>query len=173
MERKLKKILGRTKEYLDFHSVLNGFRKVGLVGFIEDNDDFNKYAGTNLPPYEEQVGFVKEYLLSKNPQFELIPAWDHLHFVADKDKKDDLESFLKEFPIPIDSKEGQRELGKILSFPGCCVESHYHGKTLAKDKNYQSIPFAPCSDGCAEPWTKEYSKLARKHGIDYKEEFIK
>jgi hypothetical protein len=144
----------------------SGFLSLGLIGFIEDNEDFNEYAGTNIPSYQEQISFAKEYLKSKNPQINLFSAWDFLYFVADKSEKKKIKSLLDKFQIPINSKEGEKELGKILNFPDCCVEAHCKGNDLTLNKDYHILPFTPCSNECAKDWIKQYNGLAEKYKID-------
>lgn len=176
MNEKLKQILGETRKYLDFHSVLSGFRPVGLVGLIENNKKFNEYAGTNLPSYTKQLRYLQNFINKNNPNYELIPAWRDLHFIAEKTKKEDIENLLRKYPIPIYSKEGEKELGLILSFPECCVDYHVNGnsnkKINQKWEEYNILPFAPCSKECSKDWIKEYLRLAKEFGLDPNKRFI-
>lgn len=177
MDEKLKQVLGETRKYLDFRSVLSGFRPVGLVGLIEEHKEFNEYAGTNLPPYKEQLEYLQKFLSENNSNYELIPAWGHLYFIAEKSKKHDIEKLLKEHPRPIDSKEGEEKLGKLLSFPECCVKLHVNGnandKVDKKEKDYEILPFAQCSEECSKKWIEEYLRLANEYDINPDEKFIK
>ena len=126
MEEKLKRTFGRIDIYLDFHSVVGGFRDIGLIGLI-DNDNFrirlNQNKNLQIPVFCEQLKFLKNYLKKNNLNYNLIPAWAHLYFIAKKNKITEINNFLKEYPIPIKSKEGGKRLGLLLNYPECCVNN--------------------------------------------------
>jgi len=162
----LKRVLGRTDCCLDFLSVVDGFRDVGLIGLIENHYSFNQNAGTQIPPYNEQLTVIQEYLMTNKPDYILIHAWLHLYFVARRDRIEDIKKLLEDYPIPIESTEGERRLGLLLGFPECCVAAHVNGKDIGKKEGFYVLPFAPCSLDCEEPWMDEYLRLARKYDID-------
>jgi len=170
MEERLKQVLGRTDVYLDFHSVIDGFRRVGLIGLIEVPDEFNKQEGLRIPSFKEQVEFLRRYLDRKARDYVIKPAWSHLYFILSREKENEVERLLINFRRPIDSPGGQRELGKLLSYPECCVEAHYKG-TLPRSTP-RIIPFASCSEECGKPWREEYLRLSKKYGVNYSKQFF-
>jgi len=172
MEEKLKETLGRTQEYLDFQSVINGFRDIGLVGFIEEPEIFNIPDGTKIPSFKEQIKFVEQYLKKLRPDYKLTHGWDHLYFVSKENRLEDIKEFLSKYPRPIETKEGKKGLGQLLSFPKCCVKTHTDKSTNNYQNEYSILPFAACSSKCEEPWIEEYKKLSDKYGIDISKKII-
>ena len=172
MEEQLKQVLGRTDSYLDFHSVVDGFRDVGLIGLVEHHDSFNQSARTRIPSLSEQQMFIHDYLRENRACYFLIHGWRHLYFIAKQDREKDIEILLKDHPIPVESKEGERRLGLLLSFPECCVVAHNDDKETRKRSGFYVVPFTPCSRDCERPWVNEYYRLAERYKIDPKMRFI-
>jgi hypothetical protein len=76
------------------------------------------------------------------------------------------------YPMPIASKQGEKELGLLLNFPECCVDSHFKGKDIGIRDRFNLVPFASCSEECDKPWLGEYLRLADKYGLDPTKRFI-
>jgi|SRR3989344_3251227 len=173
MENELKKVIGMTSLYLDFHSVVDGFRKVCLLGLREYPDNFNEAYGTNVPSFVDQAVFIGDYVQQNSANHQLIPGWEHLYFLAHNSKVRDVGRLLSEYPRPVRSKEGQGKLGLILGFPACCVDAHVQRKSFVRKNGFYVLPFTPCSDACERPWMEEYKRLARKYRVDLSKHVIR
>ncbi|HLC78631.1 MAG TPA: hypothetical protein VJH92_05905 [Candidatus Nanoarchaeia archaeon] len=171
MEDRLKQVFGRTDTFLDFHSVIDGFRDVGLIGLIEYNREYNENEGTSISAFEEQLNFIRNYLSHKSASHELIYGWGHLYFLAKKNKTGGVNELLAEYQVPIESREGGRKLGLILGFPECCVKAHYNGEDIGK-RGFNVLPFASCKPSCEKPWREEYARLANLYGVDITKEHL-
>ena len=175
MDDGLKEIIIESDTFLDFHSVISGFRKVGLISLIENssNSYYNKKYGKNIPVFEKQVEIVKEYLLEKRFEGEFFEAWNHLYFLAHNSKIYDCKQVLSKYKNPVSTKNGEKELGLLLNFPSCCVTAHITDEDIGRHEPFYVYPFAPCKEECILPWKQEYEKLAKKYNIDITKRIIK
>lgn len=138
----IEQILEKEFRIADFFSVVKGFRDIGTISV------------------SKHLSELRTFVADKYSDYTLTKAWsDDIYFIHHKVQLGEVLYFNSEYPNPIQSKEGEKELGLILGFPSCCVYAHIDDCLEYEDEECTILPFAPCSKECARLWIESYKYL--------------
>lgn len=165
--------------FLDFFSVVDGFRDVCLVqllGFyyprINEQDDID----IDIPPLEKQLETLRWFFREYAQDYRLMQAAEGFYFVAHQKMEEKVRRFLwnykrinQDLEESIVSDNSTRELGHLLSYPACCVEfPHEKDSTKRFRELLDPIPFTQCLPDCGsdEPWRKAYAEIVERYDLE-------
>ena len=171
----LKRTVGRSRDYLDLHSVVDGIRGVALIALVSKPSRFNRGTGTSIPSFKEQERVISRYLgLIKRGEYKFIKGYHSLYFIATRERAQAVRQFLTEYGLPLSSndKEGLYAIGKLLGYSQCCIDALIERRS---DRNsaWRIIPFAPCSPKCGERWLRVYEELAEHYNVSSSTRFFR
>ncbi|MBT3582895.1 hypothetical protein HN924_02835 [Candidatus Woesearchaeota archaeon] len=140
-----------SKDLLDLLSVLRGFRRVAKV--------------TIHPPTSENITrFVR--FMREIHTLDIVQYWyNGSYLIFHHSKRQQVLDFIKKYPNPMNSKEGEYYFGLLVGYPKCCVKAHIIENITPLDLDTY-IPFSPHDRACASSWIKNYKKILNEFKID-------
>ncbi len=173
----VKRAFGRTDAFLDYISVLEGVRDTCLFMILGDieREALNRQDGTRIPCAAEQIFLLLTYAgKARSDDHVLIAGLGGMHFFTKQKTSPAVHAFLEKYNRnPLNTKEGERDLGYLLGYPTCCVNAHYKGESLSLKTGFRAVPFSPCRPYCDMGWILDYKRMAVEHGIDITTPFIR
>jgi hypothetical protein len=154
---KIENAMRHWSDYLDFLSVVEGYREVALISLGKKFVGTRKDGKPILKLVPRQYAQIKTYLEKNHPKYTTVKLKDHGVFIAKKNRVAEVKIFIKQHDGKRWLHKDDKALGKLLGFPECCMEK------FIRPRPY--IPFVACSEGCAKEWTTRYLKLKRKYKV--------
>lgn len=171
----VKKALGRTDVFLDYMSVLEGVRDTCLFMILGDTERqaLNRHHKTNIPCAAEQMYLLLQYAANSREEHVFIAGWSEMHFFTKQKASGAVHDLLKKYSgNPLQTKEGERDLGYLLGYPKCCVDARYVAGDSPVNREFRATPFTPCNPSCSSAWEIHYTRIAQDYEIDIKTPFI-
>ena len=152
LEEKLREMELPDHNRQDTLSVIYGFRPIATVALWPEV----------VRPLKPQVERLKG--IAEQAECSIIPggaALQNIYFLTRRGYENGVEDLKKRYSSPLGLDEADAALGRLLSYPECCIGNHSAGGKKYSGKGTELIPFAPCSYECAKPWIDFYETLPK------------